>query len=194
MSGVTIKTGITLADIINNDILAYNVTQEDVESENVTNLERVLEKFEKVGKQARGKLMILFMYDEDPREIYEIPEIRKWLRKALRRNPHLFYWVSNNYLQNNAEMLLASLSEDITAVRLGALGNKTLSDWFDEGYSYNELPQNIIHFKLPDSMIEMIEDGLAKYGLFKMNDSRENINAVIKNILECIRRANPDQI
>lgn len=73
-------------------------------------LEQAIRQFEKMSKrQLRGRVMINFSgYDSDPREVYQIPEIRKWVDRLITNVPHLFYLLSpDNFVMRIIFLCLA---------------------------------------------------------------------------------------
>lgn len=79
------------------NIVMLGVPREAVERGHV---ETYLREFEKYGKRKmRSQVMLVFDgYDFDPRELYQIPEVRKWVNRLLTNVPHLFYFLTpENY-------------------------------------------------------------------------------------------------
>jgi hypothetical protein len=75
----------------------YNimVSREDIERGNIQYTLKQFERIEKKKSKARTSSVILFDgYNDDPREIYEIPEIRSWIRRFLKQKPYFFYFIS----------------------------------------------------------------------------------------------------
>ena len=55
----------------------------------------LVNQLKKSGKEFRSRLLITFNgYHDDPREVYQIPEIRKWVRSVYKQVPHLFYFLA----------------------------------------------------------------------------------------------------
>lgn len=85
-------------------IIMIGVPREAVERGHV---ESYLREFERLGKRnALGRVMFSFDgYDYDPREVFQIPEIRKWLNRITTNIPHLFYFLT----KENAAIRIAFL-------------------------------------------------------------------------------------
>ena len=49
-----------------------------------------------VGKRAHGIVIITYAYDDDPREIYEIPEIVAHIKYMLAKCPYLLYFLPSD--------------------------------------------------------------------------------------------------
>ncbi len=81
------------------DTLAYAAAREDVESGNIGPaldfLNRLLRT--RMGKHFKGRLLFgVSGYDNDPRELYQIPEVRLWMRKLDQQFPYWFYFLSRD--------------------------------------------------------------------------------------------------
>lgn len=81
-------------DIGPKDIYILRIDRGAIERGHV---ESYLREFEKLGrKKMRGRVIVSFQgYDSDPREIYQIPEVRKWVARIIKHVPHLFYFLSS---------------------------------------------------------------------------------------------------
>lgn len=85
-------------------IIMIGVPREAVERGHI---ESYLKEFEKLGKRnMMGRVMLSFDgYDHDYREVFQIPEIRKWLNRIVINVPHLFYFLT----KENAAIRIAFL-------------------------------------------------------------------------------------
>ncbi len=85
------------------DFIFYSVEYREAEDGNIQRLSSQLDELKKAGSAAKGKLLLSFSgYDFDPREIYEIPEIRSFMSKLLAVYPYFFYFLS----AENAQKIL----------------------------------------------------------------------------------------
>ena len=49
------------------------------------------------GKELKSRLIISFNgYETDPREVFHIPEIRRWVKSIYKQVPHLFYFLASD--------------------------------------------------------------------------------------------------
>ena len=72
------------------------VDRETVEQGRVQPILDLLARVEK--RKHRGHQTVnfgFFGYDDDPRAIYQIPEIRNWVGRIFKNKPHLFYFITN---------------------------------------------------------------------------------------------------
>ncbi|MED1874855.1 hypothetical protein [Brevibacillus borstelensis] len=70
------------------------VAKQDIKHGRVNNFMKILDKAEQQQGKLKNQVILEFQgYDHDPREVYEIPEIRKWVQKVYRQKPHIFYYL-----------------------------------------------------------------------------------------------------
>ncbi len=94
----------------NIDILVHSVGFQQIINRDISSVSENLRILRSDIKNSCGKLIILFDgYDYDEREVYEIPEIREYVKKLFSSNEDLFYYLSA--IENNSNMLLACLSD-----------------------------------------------------------------------------------
>lgn len=79
--------------ITSGDIIMLGVIQEAVLRGHVESYVREFQKFGK--KKLQGRIWMSFQgWESDPREVYEIQEIRRWVERLIKNVPHLFYFLS----------------------------------------------------------------------------------------------------
>lgn len=71
---------------------------EQIEKGDITDVLSALRRFrdtDKLTKKYKGRLEIsVYGYESDPRELYEVPEVREWFKKLDREFPFWFYFLS----------------------------------------------------------------------------------------------------
>lgn len=81
-----------------NDLLCMVIPKEDIESGDLSNALTILNRIrvkKKMARHFRDKVDIsIFGYQDDPRELFELPEVRKWVRKLDREFPYWFFFLS----------------------------------------------------------------------------------------------------
>ncbi|WP_145052503.1 hypothetical protein [Paenibacillus xylanexedens] len=78
------------ADLDEAAIVFLDISREHVEKGRLEQFLREFARFSK--KKMRGKISLGFNgYDDDPREVYQIPEIRSWTKRLVTNVPHIFY-------------------------------------------------------------------------------------------------------
>jgi hypothetical protein len=77
-------------------MIMLQITDEQLSGCDVTNLERNFGRSlePKLAKAAYGRIFLVFpKYDKDPREVWEIDDVRKWMRKLADRVPHFPFFL-----------------------------------------------------------------------------------------------------
>lgn len=82
------------ADMIRREnLILYGIQKREVESADYTRVTHLFGELAKAGQQGRGKVGLAFAYDNDPRELYEIPEVVSYVKKIFELCPHLIYFL-----------------------------------------------------------------------------------------------------
>ena len=79
------------------DLLCINASRQEVEAGDVAHALATLQKLLKpeVARRARQRLVFCITgYDDDPRELHMIPEVREWMRELDGRFPYWFYFMT----------------------------------------------------------------------------------------------------
>lgn len=88
---------VTEAMLKDDNIIVFGISKEEVNSKNFDRIFDTLtcaSRLGGVGKDAHGKLMLAFAYDDDPRELYEIPEVCEYMRNVYKTFPFFFYFLT----------------------------------------------------------------------------------------------------
>ena len=105
-----INTSILYNDMNFFDLIIHSVNKSEVINKNTNTLNRVLKSLRKDLIKSYCKIMIIFDgYDNDQREIYEIKEIRDYVRKLFDENNDLFYFITKMGSLN--KVILACISD-----------------------------------------------------------------------------------
>lgn len=94
------RYGIVKAEELQGDLLvAHVVTKNEIELKATYKIIQQINEFKKAGVTAKNSLSVEFWgYDYDEREVFEIPEIRMFIREVYNQIPELFYFLSiDNY-------------------------------------------------------------------------------------------------
>jgi len=104
-----LSENVTIKTILKYNYVMHNIDKQDIINQNFKSTLNIIKKFEQAGKQGKDKLLLLFYgYDNVREEIYEIPEIRNYVKKLIKKIPHLFYFLSN--FQQNKGLITACIS------------------------------------------------------------------------------------
>ena len=100
-----VKQGFVKAEDIKDDgMLMFFLSRNEVEVCATYRMEQQIEELRKLGTDAKNIMSICFMgYDNDPREVYDIPAVHEYLSKLLKmslncstssisHHTHLRYW------------------------------------------------------------------------------------------------------
>lgn len=98
----TLTTQWAINDMISSgSYLLYMVDKSDIESENVDALSAFIRRIcanETLERAVQGKVLLSISgYDDDPRELFEIPEVHKWFHKYTRLNFPWFYLLETDH-------------------------------------------------------------------------------------------------
>ena len=92
------------------DLIIHSVNKSEVIKKDTNALNRVLKSLRKDLIKSYCKIMLIFDgYDNDQREIYEIREIRDYVRKLFDENNDLFYFITKMGSLN--KVILACISD-----------------------------------------------------------------------------------
>lgn len=85
---------VTAEDIRDDGMLMFFLSRNEVDVCATYRMEQQIGELKKLGADAKNIMAICFMgYDNDPREVYDIPAVQKYLRKLLENVPELFYFI-----------------------------------------------------------------------------------------------------
>lgn len=85
---------VTAEDIRDDGMLMFFLSRNEVDVCATYRMEQQIAELKKLGTDAKNIMAICFMgYDNDPREVYDIPAVQKYLRKLLENVPELFYFI-----------------------------------------------------------------------------------------------------
>ena len=144
-------------EVKNADIIFFSVSKRELLNKDYTRIENNIRVLNNAGKLAKGKIMLTFDgFDFDKREIYEIPEIREYVKNVWDKCKHIFYFLTA--LDNNRSIIFACLNNFECFSRIGDI-IRQLHIIFDE-----EIKNETI-------------DGMLKFGL-KINDV-EDVRRII---------------
>ena len=92
------------------DFIVHPVTKKEVLKKDIFALNQILQSLRDDLTKSYGKTMIIFDgYDNDQREIYEIQEIREYVKKLFDENNDLFYFITKIGSLN--KVILACISD-----------------------------------------------------------------------------------
>lgn len=86
---------VTAEDIRDDGMLMFFLSRNEVEVCATYRMEQQIAELRKLGTGAKNIMAICFMgYDNNSREVYDIPAVQKYLTKLLENVPELFYYIN----------------------------------------------------------------------------------------------------
>lgn len=145
---------------MNNALYALMVEKEQVLSNDVGGAKKFLRILDlKEGKNAYGRVVIYIDgYNDVVEELYEIPEVRKWVRRLINEVPHLWYYISRHNVPDIV-WIMNCLSDNIHMLSRG--DRKPINE-----YSFaeiRELPQILVHISVRRGLILQMTEGTMKH-------------------------------
>lgn len=139
----------------------FPVSKKEVKKLDILRVLSVVRHMETMPNNGFQKLVITFSgWDKNPNDIYEIPEIRKWVKEVIDRVPHIFYFVTPI---ENLNSLIISCYFDVVVNHEGE--KLTESEWASRGkYKVTDRPNNHISITWDKEKLTKIHKGLMDYG------------------------------
>jgi hypothetical protein len=153
-------------DLSTVDILVMTVSKKDVNQGNIADQLKLLNQVEKFKKKFANNVVLFFEgYEEDKRGLYQIPKIRKWIKKLFKQKPHLFYYLCD-FTASIAICYLCLIKTE--PVRM--IGETTVCQFENDLGRLHEVLSSAITYAE------------------KCGDSNEEISAMINRILDAMFR------
>lgn len=136
-------------------IITTSISKTEVETKNFDNINIFFEIVKKFGDKVKNKVIITFSgYEKDLREIYEIPEVREYVRLLFERHPYLFYFLSP--IDINNKIFYACLS-DIEVISIGE--KKSLIRHAKE----QTICESFLSYKYQEDLVQKIKKGIEDF-------------------------------
>ena len=136
-------------DVKKATIILCSVSKRELINRDYTRIEKNIKILNDAGKLAKGKMMLTFDgFDFDKREIYEIPEIREYVKNIWDKCKHIFYFLTA--LDNNRSIIFACLNDFECFSRIGDIRQQ-------------------LHIIFNEEIKNKTIDGMLKFGV-KIND------------------------
>lgn len=138
--------------IRNLDLYFFAVSKKEILNKDYKRVLEILETFEKTGKHGRNKLLLnIDGYNDDPRELYMIPEVREFIQGIWKQCKFFLYFVTD--IGGTRDVFVGCLNEYISHKYVGF--NETVLE-----VNYNKL------------VMQETVDAIIRYGM-KVNDYDE---------------------
>ena len=88
-------------------MLVYASVEKDVVKDgDISGMSMMMQMFRQDRDRFRNLFFLTFAYDDDPREVYEIPEIRRYVERLFGANPDLFWYLNDTVVLSVALCLM----------------------------------------------------------------------------------------
>lgn len=92
----------------------YKISKEEIETGDMKGLDKFFKTILRVGSPLRQSCSIICGgYDDIPDELYEIPEVVKFVKKMFRRFPYILYYISTE--TESDHWLISSMADSLTS-------------------------------------------------------------------------------
>ncbi len=139
----------------------YAIEKNEVINKNFSGIDKLMKVMKSIGKDARQSLNLTFSgYDDIPDEIFEIMEIRQFVKVLLQKYPNIFYYLNQEFecLQN-----IIVCYADFENLFIGE--RKAINDYPLEDVLTNNLPQQNVRIDVPYAKREHWKKEVTKTGI-----------------------------
>lgn len=147
----------------NQPLMVIHIPHEHILSQDFEMVKQFFNKIvSKFGKRARGSAVIAFSgYDDIPDEVFEIKEVRDYVKQLFKKYPHILYYMSEDM---EAVNVLLSCLCDVDSVFLGE-EKLSMTQYLERGL--NPVDQNIgllLNITVPQDTQILIKEAILKHG------------------------------
>jgi hypothetical protein len=155
------------------------VTKDMVDEGRVLDIQKAISKLESAGVDTFQRVAIAFHgYDDTSVELWEMPEVRKWVGKLINKVPHLFYHVEQEVYQTQQTLMICL--NDYDSVYAGE--RKSPEEHYHEGTKIDELPQHKIKVHVHQKSFRLMSSEIRKHA--RQIGKMANAEKVIKEMSE----------
>lgn len=148
-------------------IINYQITKEEILDQNFEGFDSLMNTATQVGRGLHDSIFIMCGgYDDVSDELYEIPEVRAYIKVLFDRYPHLLYYVSRKL--DGDQWILACLSESKEMTERERL---TANEVAKKYPNYKDIPEQLIQLTLPNDELVRILKAIISHGR-KQKDTR----------------------
>lgn len=139
----------------------YNVDKEgETEKLNFEGLDKFFKTLDKLGKKAFGNAVIMFDgYNDIVTELYEIPEVRAFVKELFERYPHALNYI--NFDLEGHKHLLTCLFD----VQVMYFGERLTFAEHEKKYGkFTPMPRYDAYLNMPNKEIQRIKSAMLQHG------------------------------
>lgn len=137
----------------------YSIDRKEVENKDFRGITKLIKTMQGMGNRSCQSVNLTFDgYDHVPDEIFEINEIRQYVKVLLQKYPDLFYYLSQNYTQCLQNIILCYA--DFETVFFGE--KKAIADYPMEDIMNGNLPEQEVVITVSPVKIEQWKKEIRK--------------------------------
>jgi hypothetical protein len=139
----------------------YSVDKkEELFKMNFEGIDMFFDTLDKMGKKAFGNAMVLFDgYNDTAKELFEIPQVRKYVKELFKRYPHLLNYI--NFDLEGHHSLLACLLD----IQVAYKGERLTFDQHISRYGIETpLPRHNIYMSIPNELLVELTVAMFHHG------------------------------
>jgi hypothetical protein len=176
------KKGLNTLGTGKNIMFFYNVDKEDeTEKLNFEGLDMFFHTLDKLGKRAFGSAIIMFDgYNDIVTELYEIPEVRAFVKELFERYPHVLNYI--NFDLEGQKHLLTCLFD----VEVFYQGERLTFDEHAKKYGrLTPMPRYDAYISMPRKQIEKLKSAMLQHGsrLNSLKRANEQVQLFSRHII-----------
>lgn len=171
-----------------NPFLVYKISKEEVLEMDMKGLDKFFKIIDKVGAPLRQSIAIMCDgYNDIPDELYQIPEVVKFVRKVFRRHPNILYYISR---EAEADYwMMSCMADEVTSMKVGDYETSQMNAYELEEKFGDNLPKTAAYLNFKDDKLATILKPIIDYGK-KIGDK----DAAIKIAVDyALRFENPEK-
>lgn len=158
MTNLKIKEEFYLIGMLKDRLVVFEIYKDEIEKKDYKRVLKFLKTVESQGKEMKENLMLSFHgYDSDTRELYEIQEVRDYMKGLIVKFPQMPYFMTS-LLQNHNIISMLIGENEITH-----RNNKEVT----------------VQTSIPEEYSVKIFEGVALYAM-KLNETDNEIRRILK--------------
>lgn len=148
-------------------LINYEITKEEILSQNFEGIDDLMNTANQVGKGLYDSIFLMCGgYDDVADELYEIPEVKAYVKMMFKKYPHILYYISRRL--DGDQWLLTCLSDSIELTNRERLSAIEISEKYP---NYEDAPETLVQLTLPKEELTSMLKGIIAHGR-KQKDTR----------------------
>ncbi|MDR2357429.1 MAG: hypothetical protein LBD92_05035 [Oscillospiraceae bacterium] len=110
-------------DVIRASVVICPFSEDEIDDMDFGRFDRLIEVMERCGMAGRAKLLMQFLYGDDPEEPFENPEVCDFARGLFERCKHLYYFLLPHKTLNAAMFLCQAGADAVSVAEDGSMSS-----------------------------------------------------------------------